>query len=102
MKGKRIKRIEWMGQDTDMLVTFEENKANLSYDSRIVIPANLLNGILCDLKKENIDFEPNNCLKIEQWSINEVNFVFDFTMVEVNSTLLFQRMETVEYRYIRA
>ncbi|MBU2018091.1 MAG: hypothetical protein KJ941_00475 [Bacteroidetes bacterium] len=102
MEANRIKRIEWMEKDSDMLVIFEERKGNLTYDTRVLLSADLLNRILCDLQKENIDFDPNSFLKIEQWSENEINYIFDFSETMVTSERMFLQSADVNYRYIRA
>jgi quinol monooxygenase YgiN len=102
MKAKRIKRIEWMEQDTEMVVIFEEKKGNLSYDSRVLLPANYLNRILCDLQKENEGIDPNSFLKVEQWSENEFNYIFEFSEIEVKSKKMFSQGVEANYRFIRA
>lgn len=91
-----------MSQDTDLILVFEEKRGTMKFDSRMILPAILLNKILVDLSKENDLYDLDQYMEIEQWSETEINYVFNFSEIELNTTQLFQPAFETNARYIRA
>lgn len=97
----QIKRIEWMNQDNDLVVVVRETQQLLSYDSKWIFPASMLNALLLEVQKQ-MDTDVNDCLKIEQWSSEEINYIFDFSNSGAQLLYLDKRLPNVEAREIRA
>jgi hypothetical protein len=96
----QIKRIEWMNQDNDLIVTVKESKDLLSYDSQWILPSESLNKILSEIQKQEEGIDINDYLSIEQWSASEINYVFNF---EREKSLYIKGLsETPNLRQIRA
>jgi hypothetical protein len=96
----QIKRIEWMNQDNDLIVTVKESKDLLSYDSQWILPSESLNKILSEIQKQEEVIDINDYLSIEQWSASEINYVFNF---EREKSLFINGLsETPNLRQIRA
>jgi hypothetical protein len=98
----RVKRIEWMSKDNDMLVVVEERNGIFSVDSKIILPSSCLNGLLNDLQKQNPELEMDALMRIEQWSTEEFNYVFDLEFeFKVNFEIYKENLDH-NYRQIRA
>ncbi len=98
----KVKRIEWMDKDNDMLVVLEEKFGTMTYDTKVILPCTSLNGILSECKKQNPDFELDEFMVIEQWSEKEINYVFDFTTSNDVNFLLGPFSFKEDFRQIRA
>lgn len=97
----QIKRIEWMNQDSELVVVVREQKNLLSYDSKWIFPASSLNLLINEVQKQ-MEEDVNDCLKIEQWSSEEINYIFDFSSPLAQPLYLQRRLTNVEAREIRA
>lgn len=82
MKNWTVNRIEWMNKDNELMLFFKDQNGHFTYESRILLPAHLLNRILMEIQKENGFDQIDSYMKIEQWSEEETNFVFDFTKMD--------------------
>ena len=97
-----VKRIEWLNTESDMVLVCENNAGNLTYNSRISLPSNLLNQIVSDMQKQHPELEVHDCLKIEQWSEFDMYFIYDFSSQEDLEFLYQPQVQEIEFRQIRA
>lgn len=79
MKNWTIYRIEWMNKDSELMLFHKDQSGPFTYESRVLLPADLLNKILMEIQKENGIDQIDAFMTIEQWSEDETNFIFDFT-----------------------
>lgn len=97
-----VRKIEWFNNEDEMMMTCEIMNGALRYNSRIAISGSCLNKVLSELQKQTPDYDLNDCLKIEQWSEDEVSFTFDFTRFS-EIDLVFERPSfQFDFRQIRA
>ena len=83
-----VRKIEWMEQDAEMTLTIMENQGLLSYESQMILPANCLNQVLNELQKQLPEGDIQNCMTIEQWSVSEINYVFQLSKMSVGALYL--------------
>lgn len=97
-----VKRIEWLANESDMVLICENNLGTLSYNSRISLPSILLNQVISDMQKQQPDLDVNDCLKIEQWSENDVYYIYDFESLSERSFQYQAQVQEFNFRQIRA
>lgn len=102
MKSGQLKRIEWMNKDSEMLVYLEESQGFLSYESSFIMSASHLNSLLNQFLKRNPEVDLDSVTKIEQWSENEFNYIFQFQSIEFEAVLIEETDFSRNYRQIRA
>ena len=97
-----VKKIEWLNGESEMTLLCENRSGNLSYNSRISLPADLLNKVVSDLQKQAPERDINDCLKIEQWSEQDVCFIYDFTNLSSTEFMYQREILQLDFRQIRA
>ncbi|MCT4560926.1 MAG: hypothetical protein N4A41_06070 [Crocinitomicaceae bacterium] len=102
MKNWTVNRIEWMDKDNELMLFYKDQAGHFSYESRIFLPASLLNKILMEIQKQNGFEQIDAFLKIEQWSDAETNFVFDFSKLDGEVTWTVPVEAQNQIRQIRA
>lgn len=102
MEKTVIKRIDWLSQETEMVLFCEVQSGNLFYNTSIALPCSELNKVICELQKQNPNVDIQDCLKIEQWTEEDMNFVYDFSLYQNEEFLLHTPSLEFEFRQIRA
>ncbi|MFA7272601.1 MAG: hypothetical protein WC044_01960 [Crocinitomicaceae bacterium] len=97
-----VKRIDWENNHSDMLVTCDVQNGIFSYNSTLVLPGSELNKLLSHLQKQNVDLDLNDCLKVEQWSENEIHYIFDFSTFDTSEFVYEIHFSSNKLKQIRA
>lgn len=97
-----VKKIEWMSGENNMVLVCDTQSGNLVYPSRITLPSDQLNRVVSDLQKQHPQTDINECLIIEQWSEDDVLFVYDFSCVSFGDYIYHRAFEELDFRQIRA
>jgi hypothetical protein len=97
-----VKRIEWLNQETEMLLLCEVQSGSLFYNTSIALPSSELNAVVSDLQKQNPDEDINEFLKIEQWTEEDISFVYDFSHFYQIQFELYRPRLKLDFRQIRA
>ncbi len=97
-----VKRIEWLANESDMVLICENKMGNLSYNSRISLPSIFLNKVISDMQKQQPELDLNDCLRIEQWSETDVYYIYDFNAHSDNTFLYQPQVQEFNFRQIRA
>jgi hypothetical protein len=97
-----VKRIEWLANESDMVLICENKMGNLSYNSRISLPSILMNKVISDMHKQQPEIDLNDCLRIEQWSETDVYYIYDFDGHSNTSFLYHPQVQEFNFRQIRA
>lgn len=97
-----VKRIEWYNNEEEMMLTCEIANGALRYNTRIALSGSCLNRVLSDLQKQSPEYDLNDCLKIEQWSEEEVSFTFDFSSFSDVDFIFERPAQQFDFRQIRA
>lgn len=97
-----VKRIEWLANESDMVLICENKMGNLSYNSRISLPSILMNKVISDMHKQQPEIDLNDCLRIEQWSETDVYYIYDFDGHSNTSFLYYPQVQEFNFRQIRA
>jgi hypothetical protein len=102
MKRREVIRIEWMQKDSEMVVTLREYQGVMEYQTRLIMPSSFLNQFLLDLQKVKGDLDLDQKMRVEQWSEDEFNFVFDFSDLNIDLSYVQGSVWENQVRYIRA
>ncbi len=97
-----VKRIEWLNNESEMVLSCEVQSGSLCYNTNIALPSSELNGVISNLQKQNPEEDINACLKIEQWTEEDVSFVFDFSHFNQIEFMLYRPTLELDFRQIRA
>jgi hypothetical protein len=97
-----VKKVEWFSNSAEMTLICVNETGNLRYASVLNLPSDCLNKVLSDLQKQAPEVDINECLKIEQWSETDINFVFDFSALENQEFTFTRNVLEIDYRQIRA
>jgi len=74
-----VRQIEWMNNEADMHITCTVRNGFFEYNTTLVLPGFELNKVLLKLQKQHVEFDVQDCLKIEQWEEEEFRYLFDFS-----------------------
>lgn len=97
-----VRKIEWFNNESEMILSCDMINGAFTYSTDIVVPGDSLNRILSDLQKQTPELDLNECMKIEQWSEDEVSFIFDFSLNEDINLFYIQPAAEFNFRQIRA
>ena len=97
-----VKRIEWLNNESEMVLTCQVQSGSLCYNTNIALPSSELNSIISRLQKQNPDEDINACLKIEQWTEEDVCFVFAFSHFNHINFILYRPTLELDFTQIRA
>lgn len=97
-----VRKIEWFSNDTEMILSCEVVNGVLRYNTKIAVAGSCLNQVLSDMQKQSKDYDVNDCLIIEQWSEDEVSFLFDFSNWNETEFIFQKPNKSWNFRQIRA
>ncbi|MFT7345292.1 MAG: hypothetical protein ACI9XP_001886 [Lentimonas sp.] len=98
----KVRRIEWLEGENDMILFGEVINGIFSYESKIILPSSVLNSILSQVQKQNHGMDVNECMSVEQWSQSQTNYVFNFDSINNPLPLLDTSGFASNYKQIRA
>ncbi len=97
-----VRKIEWFNNESEMILTCDILNGALSYSTNLAISGSHLNQVLSNLQKQAHEFDVNDCMRIEQCSVEDVSFIFDFSTISNIEFYFNQPFEYTNLRQIRA